>query len=79
MRLFQGKIIEPEADGDSEEGEDEESEGGTTKKREKEEKKIENDDNNEDETSFRDFNHTFKSRKALNSVISDRRPPPAII
>jgi len=81
MRLHQGKIAEPEADGESEEGEDEDGSENGQQKREKEKEKKQQQleaDDGQDDNSFRDFNHTFKSRKALNAVINDKKPPKAI-
>ncbi len=35
-------------------------------------------DDNVDDISVRDFNNTFKSRKALNTLINDRSEPSAL-
>ena len=76
MRLYLNHVgeIEEENSEENEENEDEDlnKKGGNLFSKK--------DDNDEygDDVSLNDFNTTFKSRKALNSVINDQSTPPAI-
>jgi PAS domain S-box-containing protein len=79
MRLYNGRPIEIEdakSDDASENGEDQEKDMLKEKKEKEQVKKQEEE--NQDEVSFKEFNTTFRSRKALNAVINDRTPPSSI-
>ena len=81
LRMVNGKPSEiDDRHGSEEDEEDENGEGSESSKQkaaEEKRKHDEHDDKDEDLTQ-KDFNTTFKSRRALNQVISDRRQPNSI-
>ena len=78
MRLHNGRpmdIEELKSENSSENGEENEKDLLSQKNQNQQVKKQEE---NEEDISFKEFNTTFKSRKALNAVINDRTPPSSI-
>lgn len=81
LRLVNGKatdILEMRDSEEAEEGE-EAGEGSSTSNRTgKDQHSRKPEEEGVDDISQKEFNTTFKSRKALNQVINDRRPPKSI-
>ena len=79
-RLISGKLTAIEDLKVSEENEDEEGSGSeniaSSKNSAQNNKNLEEE--HESDISAKDFNSTFKSRKTLNQVINDRRPPSSV-
>lgn len=81
LRLVNGRPSEIDERKGSEEDEEEENADNVSEvsKRTPNANELrKNEEDNGDDVSQKEFNTTFKSRKALNQVISDRRPPPSI-